>query len=53
MSLEQNDPSSGMLGGRTGAGPQFRGADEAIKATNTEVIRIELQRDTKGGAGHG
>jgi ethanolamine utilization microcompartment shell protein EutL len=28
-------------------------ADEAVKATNTEVISIELPRDTKGGAGHG
>lgn len=28
-------------------------ADEAVKATNTEVISIELPRDTEGGAGHG
>lgn len=28
-------------------------ADEAVKATNTEVILIEMPRDTKGGAGHG
>lgn len=28
-------------------------ADEAVKATNTEVVSIELPRDTKGGAGHG
>ena len=28
-------------------------ADEAVKATNTEIIAIELPRDTKGGAGHG
>jgi len=28
-------------------------ADEAVKATNTEVVAIELPRDTKGGAGHG
>lgn len=28
-------------------------ADEAVKATNTEIISIELPRDTKGGAGHG
>ena len=27
--------------------------DEAVKATNTEVLDIELPRDTKGGAGHG
>lgn len=28
-------------------------ADEAVKATNTEVVSIELPRDTKGDAGHG
>ena len=28
-------------------------ADEAIKATNTEIIMVEMPRDTKGGAGHG
>lgn len=36
-----------------GAGPHIMAADEAVKATNTEVISIELPRDTKGGAGHG
>lgn len=28
-------------------------ADEAVKATNTEVASVQLPRDTKGGAGHG
>ena len=36
-----------------GAGPQIMAVDDAVKATNTEVISIELPRDTKGGAGHG
>jgi microcompartment protein PduB len=45
--------SIGVIGGRTGAGPQLMAADEAIKATNTEVLLIEMPRDTKGGAGHG
>ncbi len=43
----------GVIGGRTGAGPQLMAADEAIKATNTEIILVEMPRDTKGGAGHG
>src|SRR5215469_3601834 len=30
--------SIGVIGGRTGAGPHLMAADEAIKATNTEVI---------------
>ena len=45
--------SIGVNGGRTGAGPHLMAADEAIKATNTEVIMVEMPRDTKGGAGHG
>lgn len=45
--------SIGIIGGRTGAGPQIMAVDDAVKATNTEVISVELARDTKGGAGHG
>jgi microcompartment protein PduB len=45
--------SIGVIGGRTGAGPHLMAADEAIKATNTEIIMVEMPRDTKGGAGHG
>jgi len=45
--------SIGIIGARTGAGPQIMAADEAVKATNTEIVSIELARDTKGGAGHG
>lgn len=43
----------GMVGGRMGASPHIFAADEAVKATNSEVLRIELSRDTEGGAGHG
>lgn len=43
----------GILSARTGAGPQIMSMDDAVKATNTEVIDIELPRDTKGGGGHG
>lgn len=45
--------SIGIIGGRTGAGPQIMAVDEAVKATNTEIVSVELPRDTKGGAGHG
>lgn len=45
--------SIGIIGSRTGAGPQIMAVDDAVKATNTEIITIELPRDTKGGAGHG
>jgi microcompartment protein PduB len=53
MKLEKHYRSIGILGARTGAGPHIMAADEAVKATNTEVVAIELARDTKGGAGHG
>ncbi len=53
MKLEKRYRSIGIIGGRTGAGPHIMAADEAVKSTNTEVIAIELPRDTKGGAGHG
>jgi microcompartment protein PduB len=53
MGLDRRFRSVGVFGGRTGAGPQLMAADEAVKATNTEIVKIELPRDTKGGAGHG
>lgn len=53
MKLEKNYHSIGIVGARTGAGPHILAADEAVKATNTEVVSIELPRDTKGGPGHG
>lgn len=43
----------GIIGARTGAGPQLMAADEAVKATKSEVILFELPRDTKGQGGHG
>lgn len=53
MKLDKKYRSIGIIGARTGAGPHIMAADEAVKATNTEIISIELARDTKGGAGHG
>lgn len=53
MKLDKRIRSVGIFGGRTGAGPQLMAADEAVKATNTEIVDIQLPRDTKGGAGHG
>jgi len=53
LEIDEKYRSIGIIGGRAGAGPQIMAADEAVKATNTEIIKIELPRDTKGGAGHG
>ncbi|KRM06305.1 MAG: propanediol utilization microcompartment protein PduB [Liquorilactobacillus ghanensis] len=53
MKIDKKYRSIGILGARTGAGPEIMAIDEAVKATNTEVLSVELARDTKGGAGHG
>lgn len=53
MNIDKKYRSIGILGGRTGAGPHIFAADEAIKATNSEILSIELARDTQGGGGHG
>ncbi|MBQ3437348.1 MAG: propanediol utilization microcompartment protein PduB [Fusobacterium sp.] len=53
MGIDKKYRSIGIVGARTGAGPHIMAADEAVKATNTEILVIELPRDTKGGAGHG
>lgn len=53
MNVDTKYRSIGIVGARTGAGPQIFAADEAIKATNCEILAIELPRDTQGGAGHG
>jgi microcompartment protein PduB len=53
MNIDPKFRSIGIVGDRTGAGPQIFAADEAVKATNCEVVSVELPRDTKGGAGHG
>ena len=45
--------SIGILSSRTGAAGQINAIDEAIKRTNTELLSIQLPRDTKGWGGHG
>lgn len=49
MNIDKKYRSIGILGARTGAGPHIFAADEAIKATNSEILSIELARDTEGG----
>jgi microcompartment protein PduB len=53
MDLDKKYRSIGIVGARTGAGPHIFAADEAVKATNTEIVLVELPRDTMGGPGHG
>ena len=53
MQLPKPYRSLGLLSSRTGAAGQINAVDEAVKSTNTEVVSIELPRDTKGWGGHG
>ncbi len=53
LKLDPKYRSIGIISSRTGAGPQVFAADEAVKATNSELVLCEFARDTKGGAGHG
>lgn len=53
MNLEKPYKSLGLISSRTGAAGQINAVDEAVKSTNTEVVSIELPRDTKGWGGHG
>ncbi|WP_122641842.1 microcompartment protein PduB [Luxibacter massiliensis] len=53
MKLPKPFKSLGLLSSRTGAAGQINAVDEAVKSTNTEVLSIELPRDTKGWGGHG
>lgn len=43
----------GLFSSRTGAAGQLTAIDDAVKATNTEVLSIDFPRDTKGWGGHG
>lgn len=53
MELPRPYRSLGLISSRTGAAGQINAVDEAVKSTNTEVVSIELPRDTKGWGGHG
>lgn len=43
--------SIGFIGSRAGFNPQAFAVDEAVKATNVEVLKVEAPRDDMGGAG--
>ena len=51
MNLKKPYRSLGLLSSRTGAAGQINAVDEAVKSTNTEIVSIELPRDTKGWGG--
>ena len=53
MNIGTRYRSLGLLSSRTGAAGQITAVDDAVKATNTEVLSIDLPRDTKGWGGHG
>ena len=53
MNIGDQYRALGLFSSRTGAAGQLTAIDEAVKATNTEVLTIDFPRDTKGWGGHG
>lgn len=53
MNIPNKFHAIGLIGSRTGAGAQIQAVDDAVKASSTAVISIEIPRDTKGWGGHG
>ena len=53
MNVGKKYRALGLLSSRTGAAGQLTAMDDAVKATNTEILSIDLPRDTKGWGGHG
>lgn len=53
MNVGKKYHALGLLSSRTGAAGQMVAMDDAVKATNTEIISVDLPRDTKGWGGHG
>jgi microcompartment protein PduB len=53
VGLDPRFRAIGFVSARTGGAPHIWAADDAVKATNTEIVSIQLARDCKGGAGQG
>ncbi|WP_278250967.1 hypothetical protein DOK67_0002880 [Enterococcus sp. DIV0212c] len=53
INLDSSYRSVGFVSSRCCGATLIWAADDAVKATNTEIASIEFARDTKGGAGRG
>lgn len=53
MKIDEKYTAIGLIGSRTAAAAQIVAVDDAVKATNTVILSVELPRDTKGWGGHG
>lgn len=53
LGIDERLDSLCAIGARVAAAPQCFAADEAVKATDTSFIRLEMPRDTEGDAGPG
>ena len=53
MNIGKKYRALGLFSSRTGAAGQLTAMDDAVKATNTEMLSFDLPRDTKGWGGHG
>ncbi len=53
LQLPPDTACLGLISSRTGAAGQIVACDDAVKATGTYIVSVELPRDTKGWGGHG
>lgn len=53
LDIPEEYASLAILTSRTGAAAQAIAIDDAAKATNVELLKFELPRDTEGYSGHG
>jgi microcompartment protein PduB len=53
IGLDPKYRSVGFVSSRIGGASHIWAADDAVKATNTEIASIQFARDMKGGAGRG
>lgn len=53
MNIGMRYHALGLFSSRTGAAGQITAVDDAVKATSTKILSIDLPRDTKGWGGHG
>lgn len=53
LSTDTGFRAVGVISSRQGAAAQIMAADEAVKKTNSSVIKLQLAKDDFGGTGHG
>lgn len=53
LNTNTNYRAVGVISSRQGAAAQIMAVDEAVKKTNSKIIKLQLAKDDFGGTGHG